>query len=289
MSTSQGSESTSTDVLAIDIGSSCVKLGYFAGEGSCTSDKPASGLPIAAPQLPEPIESLTIAHKHELSAAALDELENWIGENFPSAPRVLLASVQPNVAERLVSILVDRGWSVPRRLTWEDLRLEVRIDLPQRVGIDRLLNAVAANRLRDPQRPAIVVDLGTAGTVDLIAIDGAFEGGAILPGMSLSAQALHRGTSSLPAVEVAALEDSISAVGKRTDTAIAAGLYWGTVGAINKVVEQISSQCGQTPQLFATGGAAPNVVKHLTVAGVSARHVPHMVLSAIRLVGEQLS
>jgi len=292
MSKSRGSETAPNDVLgdvlAIDVGSSRVKLGHFAAQRSCTSDKPSSALPIAASKFPEPTESLSLAHGRDLSGAALIEFEEWIGENFAVGTRCLLASVQPIVAARLIQAFEKHGWSAPRQLTWEDLPLEVRVEEPPRVGIDRLLNAVAANCLRDPEQPAIVVDLGTAGTVDLVAADGAFEGGAILPGTSLWAQALHSGTSSLPEFDVAALQEPVAAVGKSTDGAIAAGLFWGTVGAIGELIERISRQCQQSPQLFVTGGAASHIVKHLSVAGVPARHVPTMVLSAIRLVGEQL-
>jgi type III pantothenate kinase len=275
-------------VLAIDVGSSCVKLGRFATDGSCTSDKPSSALLIVAPKLPEPTESLTLEHGCDLSGTALAELEGWLEENFAVGPQCYLASVRPVVAERLLQVFENRGWSAPRQLTWEDLPLEVRVEEPSRVGIDRLLNAVAANRLRDAERPAIVVDLGTAGTVDLVAADGAFEGGAILPGTSLAAQALHSGTSSLPDFDIAAVNESVDIVGKSTEAAIAAGLYWGMVGSIGELIERISRQCQPAPQLFVTGGAAEDIVKHLSVAGVPARHVRHMVLSAIQLVGEHL-
>ena len=102
MSKSRGSETAPNDalgdVLAIDVGSSRVKLGHFAAEGSCTSDKPSSALPIAASKFPEPTESLSLAHGRDLSGTALIEFEEWIEENFTVGPRCLLASVQPIVA-----------------------------------------------------------------------------------------------------------------------------------------------------------------------------------------------
>ena len=280
--------SESADVLAIEVGSSRVKLGWFAAASDCPSGKPANALPIAAPKLPEPTEAISLAHGRELTGAVLIELAEWIGENFAAEPRCCLASVQPTVAAKLVQVFENHGWSAPRQLSWRDLPLEVRVEEPPRVGIDRLLNAVAVNRLRDPGRPAIVVDMGTAGTVDLVAADGAFEGGAILPGMALAALALHSGTAALPKLDPATLEEPIAAVGKNTTQAIAAGLYWGMVGAISELIERISRECPQAPQLFVTGGAAPHIVNHLAVAGAPARHVPHLVLSAIRLVAEQL-
>jgi type III pantothenate kinase len=288
MSESPGSPAAPAEMLAIDVGSSCVKLGRFASAHGCTSDKPASALPIAAPKLVEPTESFTVEHGCDLSGTALAELEAWLEENFAVGPQCYLASVRPVVTERLLQVFKNRGWSVPRQLTWKDLPLEVRVEEPSRVGIDRLLNAVAANRLRERERPAIVVDLGTAGTVDLVAADGAFKGGTILPGMSLAAQALHTGTSSLPEFDITAANESVDVVGKNTKAAIAAGLFWGTVGATSELIARISRQCQPAPQLFVTGGAAEDIVKHLSVAGVPARHVRHMVLSAIQLVGEHL-
>ncbi len=282
------SDSETAEVLAIEVGSSRVKLGRFAAVGGSASAKPASSVPIAASILAEPIEAISLAHGRDLTDAAWGEVKSWIGSNFPEEPHCFLASVQPTVAAQLEQFFERLDWSAPRKLTWRNMPLEVRVELLERVGIDRLLNAVAANRLREPGRPAIVVDLGTAGTVDLVAADGAFEGGAILPGMALAAQALCSGTSTLPSIDPATLEEPIAALGKNTSEAIAAGLYWGMVGAIGELIERIGRECPRTPHLFVTGGAAPQIVQHLAVAGEPARHVPHMVLSAIRLAAEQL-
>src|SRR5688572_30389073 len=97
-----------------------------------------------------------------------------------------------------------------------DLPLVVSLPQPDMVGIDRLLGAVAANEVRDPARPAIVVDLGSAITVDLVAADGAFRGGAILPGIGMSARALHEFTDLLPLIEMHALAEPPSPVGNAT-------------------------------------------------------------------------
>jgi type III pantothenate kinase len=282
------SDPETAEVLAIEVGSSRVKFGRFAAVGGSTSGKPASAVPIAASKLTAPSEAISLAHGRDLTGTELSELKNWIGKNFAVEPRCFLASVQPTVAAQLAQFFERLGWSTLRQLTWRNLPLKARVELLERVGIDRLLNAVAANHLREPERPAIVVDLGTAGTVDLVASDGVFEGGAILPGMALAAQALHSGTSALPSLDPATFEEPVAAVGKNTSEAIAAGLYWGMVGALGELIERIGRECPSAPRLFVTGGAAPQIVHHLAVAGEPARHVPHMVLSAIRLVAEQV-
>jgi type III pantothenate kinase len=282
------STADTTEILAIEVGSSRVKFGRFAANVGCPSGKPASDLPIAAPLLPEPLDTISLAHHRDFAGTMISELAGWLVGNFSTEPRCYLASVQPTVAAQLVEYFEMNGWSPPRQLTWRDLPLEVRVEELARVGIDRLLNAVAVNRLREPARPAIVVDLGTAGTVNLVAADGAFEGGAILPGMALAAEALHTGTSALPRLETAIWTEPVDVVGKSTSAAMASGIYWGIVGAVGELVERIAGQCSQSPQLFVTGGAAPHVVQRLAVAGSPARHVPHLVLSAIRIVAEQL-
>ncbi len=126
------------------------------------------------------------------------ELEAWCaGYHVVSAE--LAGS---NTIERL---RIEQQWptGAPPLTTWSDrsrFPVQLDVDSPERVGTDRLLNAVAANRLRQAHQGAIVVDSGTATTIDLISSNGVFCGGAILPGLLLSARALHEYTSVLPFV-----------------------------------------------------------------------------------------
>ena len=110
------------------------------------------------------------------------------------------------------------------------------------VGIDRLLAAVAANRLRNPKRPAVIVDLGTAITVDLVDAEGVFRGGAILPGIAISARAMHDYTDLLPHIPMAELEEPPPALGRATVPAMRSGLYWGAVGAVRELIERLAEQ-----------------------------------------------
>ena len=135
-------------------------------------------------------------------------------------------------------------------------------------------------------RPALVIDLGTACTVDLIAPDGGFEGGAIFPGVFLSARALHTGTATLPQLSPDSSDSTPPPVGKSTQAAIASGLYWGTIGAVRELVDQISQQCDNSPQLFFTGGGAPQLVAHFQDDHHTIRHIPHLVLAGMALVAD---
>jgi type III pantothenate kinase len=174
-------------------------------------------------------------------------------------------------------------WSI-RPLTNKDVPIAIRVDEPSRVGIDRLLAAVAANRLRAPDRAAIVVDLGTAITVDLVEADGAFAGGAILPGIGMAGRALADQTDALPHVM---LEHSAtpSPVGKTTKGCIEAGLYWGTVGAVGELVAQLAKQLPSQPDIFITGGAGRTIADSME-GDCRVRYVPHLVLSGIALIDD---
>ena len=273
-------------VLAIDVGSSRLKFGWFPDSTAC-GEKPEIQLPIAAPQLPEPAIAFAIDHGLKLEGDVREAISDWLKEQVPGGPITVLASVRPGVADVVQKLLSELDCPVTRRLSNEDLPLDVEVDFPERVGIDRLLDAVGANRLRETGRPAIVVDLGTAGTVDLISSEGAFLGGAIMPGMSLSARALHGATASLPELSPEDSEDGIAVVGKNTEAAIAAGLFWGTVGALNELIARTAEQVDGVPHLFVTGGGAASVIRYLKAPDGSARLLPHLVLSSISLVAEE--
>ena len=161
-----------------------------------------------------------------------------------------------------------------------DLRLAVVLERPDMVGIDRLLNAVAADQLRRPGLPAVVVDVGTAITVDLVSDRGAFLGGAILPGIAMSARALHQFTDLLPLIDMSELLDAPPALGKATVPAMRSGLFWGAIGAVRQLIDRLSSQVTGQPEVYLTGGAGPTVASLL---GPCARHVPHLTLTGIAL------
>jgi len=161
-----------------------------------------------------------------------------------------------------------------------DLPLTVRLPRPDMVGIDRLLDALAANRLRQPGRAAVVVDVGSAITVDLVGEDGAFLGGAILPGIGMAARAMHEFTDLLPLIEMSELAAPPPPLGTATVPAIKSGLFWGAVGAIRELVGRLGEGLTQPPHVFLSGGAGPAVADLL---GPDARCVPHLTLAGIAL------
>jgi type III pantothenate kinase len=155
--------------------------------------------------------------------------------------------------------------------------------------MDRLASAVAVNRLRDPARPAIVIDLGSAITVDLVSAAGEFLGGAILPGIGMSARAMHQFTDLLPLSAMTELTDPPPALGTSTAAAMRSGVYWGAVGAMRELVARLS-QGRDVPQVFLTGGAAPSVAELISNAdGQPAVYVEHLTLAGIAIAAGSAS
>ncbi len=132
-----------------------------------------------------------------------------------------------------------------------ELGIEVRIDKPSEAGADRLVNAVGG--YVEYGGPAIIIDSGTATTFDIIAGDGAFEGGIILPGINLSLQALHDAAARLPRVEI---RDPGRVIGKDTVRAMQSGIYWGSIEMIEGLCRRIRAEYGKPMKTIATGGVA---------------------------------
>ncbi len=129
--------------------------------------------------------------------------------------------------------------------------VEVRIAKPSEAGADRLVNALGAFTAHGG--PLIVVDSGTATTFDIIAADGAFEGGVIAPGINLSMQALHEAAAQLPRI---AIERPEKVIGGDTVGAMKSGVFWGYIGLIDGLVDRIKAEYGRPMKVVATGGVA---------------------------------
>jgi type III pantothenate kinase len=132
-----------------------------------------------------------------------------------------------------------------------DLGMEARIEKPSEAGADRLVNAIGAH-LKYPG-DLIVIDSGTATTFDVIAADGAFEGGVIAPGINLSLQALHEAAAMLPRI---AIQRPDRVIGKDTVTNMQAGVFWGYIALIEGLVERIKAEWGKPMTVIGTGGVA---------------------------------
>ncbi len=131
------------------------------------------------------------------------------------------------------------------------LGIKVLYDDPSQVGADRLANAVAAYRIYGG--PAIVVDLGTATTFDVISKKGEYLGGAIAPGLEVSISNLVQKAAQLSKIELKKPKDII---GKSTEESLRSGIFYGTLGQIDAIVKRIKKKITGKVKVIATGGLA---------------------------------
>ena len=141
-----------------------------------------------------------------------------------------------------------------------DLGMPVRYDNPRDVGADRIVDAVAAVKLYGA--PVIVVDLGTATVFDAVSRHGEYLGGAIAPGINLSADALYDNTSLLRRVELVAPPE---AVGRNTTAALQSGLVLGYAGLVTTMVQRFKSEIGADAKVVGTGGLVTVIADHARV------------------------
>ena len=132
-----------------------------------------------------------------------------------------------------------------------ELGIEIRIEKPSEAGADRLVNSIGAH-ITYPGA-LLVVDSGTATTFDVVAADGAFEGGAIAPGINLSVQALHDAAARLPRI---AIRKPARVIGKETVGAMQSGVFWGYVSLIEGLISRIKAEYQAPLTVIGTGGVA---------------------------------
>ncbi|MEO2014087.1 MAG: type III pantothenate kinase [Fuerstiella sp.] len=248
---------TAHQILVVDVGNTRAKFGMFE-------------LGAASTPQPRTITAIELARVPNFTEAVFD----WLaGPDIAVPQRVVLAGSNPPYLDKL---LADPPWAnitpaVVRHAV--EIPIDADVDEPDNVGVDRLLNAFAAARLFAPAQAAIVIDSGTATTIDLVTPDGVFRGGSILPGLRLSAYALHDYTARLPMIDTDSFgtptDTSIPLPGRNTQAAMNAGLFWGQLGAIREITGRLQvaamSQfgCRETPIRIITGGGGKQIATHL--------------------------
>lgn len=166
---------------------------------------------------------------------------------------VAVSSVVPQIMMH-INKMCQSLFGVSAKAVGKELKanLKVKIDKPEEVGADRIVNAIGVAKLYGT--PAIVVDFGTATTFDVVDKFGDYCGGVISPGINLSLHALHEFAARLPSVPV---EKTTKVIGTNTKDAMQSGIYWGYVGLIEGLLERIKNEMEGKPIVVATGGLAP--------------------------------
>jgi type III pantothenate kinase len=165
---------------------------------------------------------------------------------------LIISSVVPPVLDMLQG-MAEKYFHVKPFIVGPDIDTGMRIayENPAEVGADRIVNAVAA--YAQHKRSLIVVDFGTATTFDYVSARGEYMGGAIAPGIGISAEALFQRTSKLPRVEIIKPRQVI---GKNTVHSMQSGIFFGYVGLVDEIVRRMKKEVRSNPKVIATGGLA---------------------------------
>jgi type III pantothenate kinase len=223
-------------IIAIDIGNSTVDIGCIdIGAAQC-------------------VDRVSVDTR-SLDTTIVSRIDTLAEKNaVPSPLTVVISSVVVSCRPRYDSLFDDRERF---RAVWissdTDLPITMKYKDSRSLGTDRLANALYCH-YRFAHRTAVVIDAGTTITVDCVENGECFAGGVIIPGVSMQAAALHRGTDALP--EVRALNGfAITFPGMSTDECIQAGVVLGTAGAVSRCVEKYREHYGSDIVIIATGGS----------------------------------
>lgn len=202
---------------------------------------------------------------------------------FEDAGACVIATVHRAAADRLEQAIRALRPEVEFYRVGRDLSIPVRcaVDDPRAVGHDRLLNALAA--FDRAKQACVVVDAGTAVTVDFIDGEGTFQGGVIAPGVRMMLDALHQHTDALPRIDDETPDPAAGPFGRNTAHAMRLGVRDALVGLVRSAVERFAESYGAFPQIIATGGDAP-LLEH---AGIVEHFVPDLQLLGLGLCVER--
>ena len=268
---SEEGASRTNKVLLADVGNSRTKLALLSGV--------SQGMPL-------------LERRYDLDSRDFnsDDFENWLRAAVPASATFFIASVYDTAAAQLETAIsavsATRHLLVQQqRIHFSDLPLEVKTDQPDRVGIDRLAAATAASHLVSSKNGCIVIDCGTAASVDMVASEGQFLGGAILPGPALLARSLADGTSLLPEVSSLGHAPPPPMPGRSTNNAITAGIGFGIRGAVCRLVDEARRELGPEADIFLTGGWRGVVRGEFS----NVREFPDLVLFGIGIAAMRIS
>jgi len=228
-------------LLAIDIGNTDTVIGVFDNNHLVNHFRVASNHTLTVDECGFFVTGLL--HKLNIESSQLN--------------RVVIASVVPRL-QLVYEKMSDKYLSISPLVVSSDTKLPIKIgyENPRAVGADRIANAVAA--YKDFGGPIIVVDFGTATTFDVVDKDGIYLGGVIAPGPETSSRELVKKAARLFEVNI---ERPQNVIGRNTTDSIKSGLFYGTIGQVDSIIERINDELKGKIKVIATGGLADEFSK----------------------------
>lgn len=257
-------------LLAIDVGNSHTVIGLFDGPRLRCQWRIGSHREVTVDELSARLHTLF----------AMEKI------TFGQISDMVIASVVPPVTStwnRFASRFLGQDLKVAPLVVSNELDCLVRVTLanPSEVGADRLVNAAAG--YQQYQQALIIIDFGTAITLDCISANGDYLGGTITPGIAVALEAMERRTAKLPRVDIASPPEA--AIGTNTVEAIRSGVLLGYAGMIEGLVRRTKEQMAPaTPRVIATGGMAELIAPHTEAID---EVDPLLTLEGLRIIHER--
>ncbi|SFP10667.1 type III pantothenate kinase [Qipengyuania nanhaisediminis] len=180
------------------------------------------------------------------------ELQGYAKEDID---QIIVGSVVPRSIHNL-TVLAQKYFGIEPLIAGQDAAdwgIAIDVDDPRTLGADRALNTIAAHAKYEGD--LIVIDFGTATTIDAVDFTGAYKGGIIAPGINLSLDALVGNTAKLPRIAIRKPDDE-NVIGRNTEDQMLIGVFWGYVALIEGLVDRMRRQIGRPAKVVATGGLA---------------------------------
>ncbi len=213
-------------------------------------------------------------------AVWLDQLLRMEGFSRGDVSAVVIATVVPRALHNL-QVLSQKYFGTEALIAGRaplEWGIALKVDEPRALGADRAVNAIAAQALESGDK--IVISFGTATTFDHIAADGAYMGGSIATGVSLSLDALYEAAAMLPRIAIEP-PPTASVIGRDTVGQMQIGIYWGYVSMIEGMIARMKAEIARPAKVIATGGLAPLFQQH---ADLFDRVEPDLTLRGIALL-----
>ncbi len=244
-------------LLALDVGNTNTVLGLF--RLSVEPSAPGAPTPARSEEERELVAHWRVTtHRAQTSdeyGVLFGNLFQMSGISVDEVHHIIISSVVPPVESTLRRVC-EKYFHLQPIFVEPGIKtgMPVLVDNPAELGADRLVNAIAAYERYGG--PCIVVDFGTATTFDVISAKGEYLGGAISPGLGISADALFSRAARLGRVDI---KRPAKVIGTNTVTHLQSGLYYGYIGLVDGIIERMIAELGAPAQVIATGGLAKQI------------------------------